>query len=208
MPTRKRLYRRDQLQPRPNRLFGVVLMGLGIAKIDEHTVAHIICHEAPEAVHRFGDAFLIGQNNLAQVLRIHARRECRRSNQVREHHRDLATLGGVLGGSRVRHKRSGCRLRARVGAQGGDGVQELSAMTDNSDTEVLQVLRRQAQQDRVVDCVLAECRLILFEAEAPQPTSKIHDIALTPRGRAMIIQAKHAVQWDYSRMSALGQKRK
>ena len=47
-------------------------------------------------------------------------------------------------------------------------------MPDNSDTKVLQVLRRQTRQDRVVDLVFAERRLILFEAEPPQPTSDVH----------------------------------
>jgi hypothetical protein len=48
-------------------------------------------------------------------------------------------------------------------------------MPDNSDTKVLQVLRGQARQDRVVDLILAECRLVSFEAEPPQPTSDVHD---------------------------------
>jgi len=47
-------------------------------------------------------------------------------------------------------------------------------MPDNSDTKVLQVLRRQTRQDRVVDLVFAEGRLILFEAKTPQPTSDVH----------------------------------
>ncbi|MET4841502.1 hypothetical protein ABIF62_001997 [Bradyrhizobium japonicum] len=35
------------------------------------------------------------------------------------------------------------------------------------DSKVLQVLRRQVRQDRIVDFILAECRLILFEAKPP-----------------------------------------
>ena len=91
-------HRRDQLQPRPHRPLGVILMGLRIAEIDEHAVAHVFGHEATEAAHGLGDAFLIGRNDLAQVLRVHAGRERRRADQVREHHRDLAALGGVLRG--------------------------------------------------------------------------------------------------------------
>ena len=34
--------------------------------------------------------------------------------------------------------------------------------------------RRQVGQDLIVDLILAECRLILFEAKPPQPTSDIH----------------------------------
>jgi hypothetical protein len=47
-------------------------------------------------------------------------------------------------------------------------------MPDRSDAEFPQVLRRQARQDRVVDLILAECRLMLFEAKPPQPTSDVH----------------------------------
>jgi hypothetical protein len=41
------------------------------------------------------------------------------------------------------------------------------------------VLRRQVRQDRVVDLVLAECRLVPFEAKAPQPIPEVDDGALT-----------------------------
>ena len=43
------------------------------------------------------------------------------------------------------------------------------------DAEVLQVLRRQVRQNRLVYLVLAECRLILPEAQAPQPDHDVHD---------------------------------
>ena len=68
-------------------------MRLGIAEIDEDAVAHIFRYEATEAAHGLGNAFLIGRNDLAQVLRVHAGGECRRADQVREHHCDLAALG-------------------------------------------------------------------------------------------------------------------
>ena len=91
-------HRLDQLQPRPYRPLGIVLMGLRIAEVDEHAVAHVLRHEPAEALDGLGDALLIGRNDLAQVLRVHARGERRRTDEVREHHCDLAALGGVLGG--------------------------------------------------------------------------------------------------------------
>ena len=48
-------------------------------------------------------------------------------------------------------------------------------MPDKTYAKILQVLRRQARQDRVIDRVLAECSLILSETKAPQPTSEVHD---------------------------------
>src|SRR5260370_23042054 len=55
-------------------------------------------------------------------------------------------------------------------------------MSDSVDTQLFQVLRRQARQDRIVNRVLAECRLILFEAEAPQPTPDVHSGVLSSAG--------------------------
>jgi hypothetical protein len=46
----------------------------------------------------FGEQHLrqILTNDLSQVLGVHTGRECCRTDKVREHHCDLATLGGVL----------------------------------------------------------------------------------------------------------------
>jgi hypothetical protein len=44
--------------------------------------------------HCLGDAFLLGRNDFAQVLRVHTGGDCRRIDKVAEHDRDLATLGG------------------------------------------------------------------------------------------------------------------
>jgi hypothetical protein len=52
-------------------------MGLGIAQIHEHTVAHILRDEAPEATHGLCDTLLISRNDLAEVFRVHARRQRR-----------------------------------------------------------------------------------------------------------------------------------
>ena len=176
-------HRRDQLQPRPYRPLGVILMRLRIAEIDEHAVAHVFRHEAAKALHSLGDAFLIGRNDLAQILRVDAGGECRRTDQVREHHRDLAALGGVFRGRVDCRKSVGWRrFRACISAQGSDSVEQLTAVPDNADAEVLQVLRRQARQDRLVNLVLAEYSLILFEAKAPQPTTEVHDSARTQSG--------------------------
>ena len=183
----ERAHRRDHFQPCPHRPLGVVLMGLRIAEVDEHAVAHVFGHEAVEAAHGLGDAFLIGRNDLAQVLRVHAGGECRRADKVREHHRDLAALGAVFGrdarGTGLgRHVNRGRLGGARLVAQSSDCFEQYPAMPNRTDADFLQVLLRQARKDPFVNLVLAECRLILFEAEAPQPTSDVHDSALTPSG--------------------------
>ena len=68
---------RDQLQPCAHRALCVVLMGLRIAEVDQNAVAHVLRNEAAEALHGLSDALLIGRNDLAEVLRVHARRQCR-----------------------------------------------------------------------------------------------------------------------------------
>jgi hypothetical protein len=55
----------DQLQPRPYRPLGVVLMRLRVAEVHEHAVAHVFRHEPAEALHGLGDALLISRNDLA-----------------------------------------------------------------------------------------------------------------------------------------------
>jgi hypothetical protein len=45
---------------------------------------------------RLGDTLLIGPDDLAQVLRVHAGGEGCRTDKVREHDRDLTTLGSIM----------------------------------------------------------------------------------------------------------------
>ena len=70
-------YSSDQLQPCAHGPLGVVLVGLRIAEVDQDPVAHVLRDEAAEALHGLGDALLIGRNDLAEVFRVHARRERR-----------------------------------------------------------------------------------------------------------------------------------
>ena len=50
-----------------------------------------------------------------------------------------------------------------------------AAVPKGRDAKLLQVLRRQVRQDRLVYLILAECRLVLPEAQAPQPDHNVHD---------------------------------
>ena len=90
----------------------------------------LLRYEAAEALHGLGDAFLVGRNDLAQILRVHASGERRRTDEVREHHRDLAALGAVFWmcawSTRCGRCVSGGRLTARVVTQSSDGIQQLA----------------------------------------------------------------------------------
>jgi hypothetical protein len=46
------------------------------------------------------------------------------------------------------------------------------------DAKLFQVLRREVREDPLVDLIVAECLLVLFEAQGPQPISDIHAGAL------------------------------
>jgi len=51
-------------------------MGSRIAKIDEHAVAHIFRDIAVKAGDHLGDGFVIGAEDLAQILGVEAGGEC------------------------------------------------------------------------------------------------------------------------------------
>jgi hypothetical protein len=53
-------------------------------------------------------------------------------------------------------------------------------MPDDADAQILQVVRRQVRQDRLVDVVLAERSLVLSKAKAPQPDHDVHNEAQAP----------------------------
>jgi len=48
-------------------------------------------------------------------------------------------------------------------------------VTKRGDAKLLQVLVRQARENRLVYIILAEDRLILPEAKAPQPDHNVHE---------------------------------
>jgi hypothetical protein len=57
---------------------------------------------------------------------------------------------------------------------GGDGVEQPTAVADQADAKILQILGRQARQYPCVDLVCTERRLVLLEPELPQPFCDIH----------------------------------
>src|SRR5262249_53690091 len=69
-----------------------------------------------------------------------------------------------------------------------NGFQELETSTKRK-THLAEMILREIMQDVGVDRVLAEYRLILFEPKALQPTSDVHDGALTSARRTL---SKHA----------------
>ena len=50
-----------------------------------------------------------------------------------------------------------------------------TTVPNRGDAKLLQGLVRQARKNRLVYVILAECRLVLSEAQAPQPDHNVHD---------------------------------
>ena len=61
-----------------------------------------------------------------------------------------------------------------LGAERGDGVEELAAVASEHHAEILEILRRQLRQRFLIDLVVAESRLIPLEAQASQPRRYVH----------------------------------
>ena len=68
---------------------------------------------------------------------------------------------------------------ARLATQSSNGVEQLHPVPECRNAKLLQVLLRQAWKNRLVYLILAEDRLILPEAQAPQPDHNVHDGAPT-----------------------------
>jgi hypothetical protein len=132
----------------------------------------------------------------SQVLGVEPSRERGRAYEVAEHYGELAALGRVNGGLVGSRKSVGRhRFRACISVEGSDGIEQFTAMPESADTQLLQILRSQFQEDRLVDLVLPERRLVAFEAKAPQPIHEVHDRALTPPpARGIIGYPKQRVQ--------------
>jgi hypothetical protein len=56
-----------------------------------------------------------------------------------------------------------------------DSIEQLERMPGCGDAKLLQVLVPQARENRLVFVILAEDRLVLAEAQAPQPDHDVHD---------------------------------
>ena len=85
----------------PHGAFGIGLMGLWPAEIDQHAVTDIAGDEAVELLDRGGDAGLIAADDLAQVLGIEPGGEGGGADQVAEHHAERAAFGGGFGRVRI-----------------------------------------------------------------------------------------------------------
>ena len=60
-------------------------------------------------------------------------------------------------------------------------------MANRGDTEFLEVIAGQRGQNLGIDVILTECRLVLPEAQTPQPDQNVHDGAHSELPRIMVL---------------------
>jgi hypothetical protein len=134
-----------------------------------------------------GGGIQVRADQIAPVLRIKPRRDAGRTDKIAKHHRDMSTLanGFCDGRSSWRRSRWFCgffrevwSFRTCIDTQSSDCIEELAAVPQCGDAKLLEILRRQVRQDCLVYLILAECRLILSEAKAPQPDHDVHTAPL------------------------------
>ena len=80
-----------------HRALGVVLLRLRIAEQRHQPVAELLQHMAAKIGHRRRSLVEIGVDEVAPVLGVELRGEARRADEIAEHHRDRAALGGISG---------------------------------------------------------------------------------------------------------------
>jgi hypothetical protein len=90
----------DQRQPASRGAFGVVLVRLRIAEINQDAVAHVAGDKPAKTLDNLCDTAMIGADDPAQILGIEPRRQGHRPDQVAKNHRQLAPLGGDSGARR------------------------------------------------------------------------------------------------------------
>jgi hypothetical protein len=71
-----------------------------IAEIGKDAVAHVPRNESACFLDLLGTAAVVLADDVPEVLRVEPRRECRRSDKVSEHHRELTLLGLGPGSTR------------------------------------------------------------------------------------------------------------
>jgi hypothetical protein len=83
----------DHAEPGADGALSVVLMRLGIAKVDQQAVAQVLGDIAVKAADHLGARLLIGPDHLPPVFGIEVRGEGGRVHQITKQHRELPALG-------------------------------------------------------------------------------------------------------------------
>jgi hypothetical protein len=86
--------------PGTHRSLGIILMGIGVAEVDQQAITEVLRDMPLEAGDHFGAGVLIRPHHLAPFFRVELASEHGGVQQVTEQHRELAAFGfwGMRGG--------------------------------------------------------------------------------------------------------------
>ena len=166
----------NDLQGRPHGALGVLFVRGGPAEIGQDAITHVAGDKPVVARDHIAAEGSIRVQQAAQLFGVELFTQRRRTHQVAEHHGELAAF--ATRGSRRNgradwiDRRRGCR---RCGiAERGDSVEQLTAVADLRDADILQVIGGQLRQHRAIDRVVAKGGFVLLQPQASQPVCDIH----------------------------------
>jgi hypothetical protein len=155
-------------------------VGERIAEQRQKPVAELLRHMAAHLRHCRRCGVKIGADEVAPLLGIELRGNAGRADQIAEHNREITPLAGGFGWGGNRWRRGGRRhlrrhdrrrgCQRRCAAQFGDRLQQLLAMAERGNADVLEIIVGQSAQQLAVDVVGAEHLGILGQTDPAEPT--------------------------------------
>jgi hypothetical protein len=82
----------DQRESATHGAFNVILVGLRIAEVGEHAIAHVLGDKPARLANHFRAALMIGTHDLSHILGVEPSRKRCRTHKIAEHDRELAAL--------------------------------------------------------------------------------------------------------------------
>ena len=145
----------------------VVVVGDRCTEQRHDIVAHMLVDRAAIALDDAVDRLEIAVEQRVGRLGAERARKFGVTRDVGEQHGHLAPLAGRRGRFLFRHRRF-------LGRQFSDRGEQLLAVAERADADLLQVVAGQRRQRLAVDLVLGERLGVLIEAEVAQPARNIH----------------------------------
>src|SRR5262249_22110912 len=151
-----------QVQACPHGAFSLILMGLRVAEINKHSVAHVFGDVAAGLPDDVRTGLLKFLDDAVEVLGVEHGCQRGRTHEVAKQHRELPSFGGRTA------RRSNLLLRS-VAVECRDGLEQPFAMTERY-VQLLQIVLSQVAEDVEVDGLLGKNLSILAQSKLLEPS--------------------------------------